>query len=112
MKKLRVEFYGDSEPSPRGWYKVLRFEDKDFGGERIVITDYSEAGNWVSDGIKSMLKRKGIPFKFEEKVLVDIIKELPEDAEIRAGMLTYWEKYVEKKNLKTIKDLKKALGEE
>jgi hypothetical protein len=112
MKKMKIEFYGDSEPSPRVLYKVLRFEDKDFGGERIVITDYSESGNWVSGGIKSMLIKKGIPFKFEEKPLKDILKELPEEAEIGAGMLTYWEKYVKDKNLKTIKDLKKALGEE
>jgi hypothetical protein len=112
MKKMKIEFYGDSEPSPRGWYKVLRYEDKDFGGERVIITDYTEAGMWVNDRTIDMLKKRGIPFKFEEKPLIDILKELPEDAEIRAGMSTYWEKYAEKKNLKTIKDLKKALGEE
>jgi len=112
-KKINVEFFGNSEPSLLDLYNVVRYEDKDSGVEKVIVTDDSLIGVFVYGGKIGFCLRKNIPCVVEEKPLKDILKELPDDAEI---VKTYggsrFEKFIQSKNLKTIKDLKKALGEE
>jgi len=110
-KKTKVRLIGDGTISPESVFAMFRWIEND--EERVYLADYTESGLYLQMRLPISLKTGGVPFQFEDSVpLMQALEKLPEDAELSAEPFTYYKKYLSDKNIKTVKDLKKALAEE
>jgi hypothetical protein len=101
----KIQFYGDAEPSPVEQYVVIKWDDK------VRATDFTETGIWIASGTISGLKKRGVPYTVEVLTLKEIFEKFPEDMEIETPGIDIWANYVERRGIKKLVDLKRALGE-